>query len=139
MRTPHPARLSPLGVLSCKHPDPDVNKSLHLGLCSWEISVHTSLTINFKWLVQINSSFRHSPDSVKEYNQGGDTRMYLNTVIRWTRLTRQKLKWVDSLYLYLIRQYAYIYMLVHEKTRLRPISPLNFYDLTCLQSLTKDL
>ena len=23
MRTPHPARLSPLGVLSCKHPDPD--------------------------------------------------------------------------------------------------------------------
>ena len=23
MRTPHPARLSPLGVLSCIHPDPD--------------------------------------------------------------------------------------------------------------------
>ena len=28
------------------------------------------------------------------------TLVYLNTVIRWTRLTRKKSKWVDSLYLY---------------------------------------
>ena len=46
-----------------------VNKSLHLGLCSREFSVHTSLTLNFKWLVQINSPFTHLPDSVKEYNR----------------------------------------------------------------------
>ena len=47
-----------------------VNKSLHLGLCSWEFSIHTSLTLNFKWLVQIiNSPFTHLPDSVKEYNR----------------------------------------------------------------------
>ena len=29
----------------------------------------------------------------------GVTLVYLNTVIRWTRLTRQTSKWVDSLYL----------------------------------------
>ena len=33
-------------------------------------------------------------------NSKGVTLVYLNTVIRWTRLTRQKSKWVDSLYLY---------------------------------------
>ena len=36
---------------------------------------------------------------IHNHAQGGDTRI-LNTVIRWTRLTRQKKKWVDSLYLY---------------------------------------
>ena len=30
----------------------------------------------------------------------GVTLVYLNTVIRWTRLTRQKSEWVDSLNLY---------------------------------------
>ena len=48
----------------------------------------------------------------------GVTLVYLNTVICWTRLTRQKSKWVDSLYYTTIRTH----MLVHEKTRLRQIS-----------------
>ena len=44
----------------------------------------------------------------------GVTLVYLNTVIRWTCLTRQTSKWVDSLYLY--RQYAHIclYMKRHD-------------------------
>ena len=34
-----------------------VSKSLHLGLCSLGISIHTSLTLSFKCLVQISSPF----------------------------------------------------------------------------------
>ena len=52
----------------------------------------------------------------------GVTLVYLNTVTRWTRLTRQKSKWLDSLYYTTIRTC----MLVHEKTRLRPISHWTF-------------
>ena len=52
----------------------------------------------------------------------GVTLVYLNTVIRWTRLTRQKSKCVDSLYLY---DNTHIYACTW-KTRLRPISHWTF-------------
>ena len=55
-----------------------------------------------------------------------------NTVIRWTRLTRQTSKWQILCIYKTIRTY----MLVHEKTRLRPKSQWTFSDVTCLQSWT---
>ena len=49
-----------------------------------------------------------------------------NTVIRWTRLTRQTSKWLILCIYKTIRTY----MLVHEKTRLRPKSQWTFSDVT---------
>ena len=46
-----------------------VNKSLLLGLCWIGIFRSHIMTLNFKWLVQINSPFTHLPDSVREYNR----------------------------------------------------------------------
>ena len=44
--------------------------------------------------------FSHPKSGGNKAQRGKVTLVYLNTVIRWTRLTRQKSKWVDSLYLY---------------------------------------
>ena len=61
--------------------------------------------------------------AIKTLSQGGDTRIPFNTVIRWTRLTRQTSKWVDFLtnikvgrFFVFIRQYAHIclYMKRHH-------------------------
>ena len=45
-------------------------------------------------------SVQYLMKSATEGTCKGVTPVYLNTVIRWTRLTWQKSKWADSLYLY---------------------------------------
>ena len=47
MRTPHPARLSPLGVLSCKHPDPDPERRSSLLKLFYEWNVCITDIRNF--------------------------------------------------------------------------------------------
>ena len=63
----------------------------------FDIHVHTSptqvLPHGYEYGISYHDSICHSTKGV--------TLVYLfNTVIRWTRLTRQQSKWVDSLYLY---------------------------------------